>query len=291
MARPTRTGSRRKIRPASIGSPSAATRERGFALLIVLWTLVLIAFVVGRLTGAGTTEIRIAGNLAANAAARAAADGAIYQAIFELSGPEPQSRWALDGTPHEMTIGPSRIIVRVENEAMRVNPNLASPSLVAALLQVLGDDPQQAANLAAAIAEWVGKPVEPGALPRAEPAAGPAGGYRPPRAPAESVDELAEIRGMTPQILAVLRPHLTLLGPANPDPTTTDQAVAAALALAAPPTGVPAAAAAGNAFTARIEALAQGPGNALVARRAIVRINAALPAGYAVLSWTAIAAE
>ena len=57
--------------------PKAAARSRGFALLIVLWTLVLIAFVVAQVTAAGRTEIRIAGNLAANAAAQAAADGAI----------------------------------------------------------------------------------------------------------------------------------------------------------------------------------------------------------------------
>jgi Tfp pilus assembly protein PilX len=45
-------------------------RDDGFALLIVLWTLVLIAFVVGHLIATGRTEIRIASNLVANAACR-----------------------------------------------------------------------------------------------------------------------------------------------------------------------------------------------------------------------------
>ena len=35
----------------------------GFALIIVLWTLVLIAFIVAHITASGRTEVRIAGNL------------------------------------------------------------------------------------------------------------------------------------------------------------------------------------------------------------------------------------
>ena len=51
-------------------------RSGGFALLIVLWTLVLIAFIVARMTASGRTEIRIAGNLVADAVTAAAGDGA-----------------------------------------------------------------------------------------------------------------------------------------------------------------------------------------------------------------------
>jgi Tfp pilus assembly protein PilX len=60
-------------------------RNGGFALIIVLWTLVLIGFIVAHLTASGRTEIRIAGNLVANSASQAAADGAIFEAIFNLS--------------------------------------------------------------------------------------------------------------------------------------------------------------------------------------------------------------
>src|SRR5579863_87167 len=91
----------RRIRTGSDavpGRPAARTgRNRGFALLIVLWTLVLIAFIVGNLTARGRTEIRIASNLASNAAAQAAADGGVYQAIYNLSDPQPDRRWPLDG--------------------------------------------------------------------------------------------------------------------------------------------------------------------------------------------------
>ena|SRR5262249_24006792 len=75
-------------------------RNRGFALLIVLWTLVLIAFVIAHVTATARSELRIAGNLKANAVAQAAADGAIYEAIFNLADPRQDQRWLADGAGH-----------------------------------------------------------------------------------------------------------------------------------------------------------------------------------------------
>ena len=133
----------------------AATRilrtERGFALLIVLWMLVLIAFITLQVTATGRTEARIAANMAANAAAAAAADGAIFEAIFNLNDPRPERRWMPDGAAHELQIGNSRIAVSVEDEAGRINPNLAAPALLEGLLRAVGTKRENAADLAQAI--------------------------------------------------------------------------------------------------------------------------------------------
>ena len=64
--------------PGTPAQQRAFRADRGFALLIVLWMLVLIAFITMHVTVAGRTEVRIAANLTANAAAQAAADGAIF---------------------------------------------------------------------------------------------------------------------------------------------------------------------------------------------------------------------
>src|SRR5690348_10297036 len=97
--------------------------EQGFALLIVLWVLVLISFVTAQITAAARTELRIASNLMTNAVAEAAADGAVYQAIFNLSDPRPERRWALDRAAHEIDIGRSRVTVTLEDEDALVNPS------------------------------------------------------------------------------------------------------------------------------------------------------------------------
>src|SRR5712691_741359 len=123
----------------------------GFALIIVLWACIVVGLIVIHLTAAGRSELRIAGNLAANAAAQSAADGAIYQAIFNLLNPQQDERWPLDGGTHELQIANSRVTVRLDDEAARINPNLAPPALLRALLGAVGSSREEAAAVASAI--------------------------------------------------------------------------------------------------------------------------------------------
>jgi general secretion pathway protein K len=256
-------------------------------LIVVLWTLVLIAFIVAHVTASGRTEIRIANNLTANAVALAAVDGAIYEAIFNLSDPRPDQRWPVDGNPRELLIGHTQVTLRLEDEAWWINPNSAAPALVEALLRVSGSDAESARRLANASNEWVGSAPAP-RLANAVLAEYQAAGldYGPPAAPIETLDELGRVVGMSPAVLAAIRPHLTLYGPPQPNAATADPIVAAALAAASraeiapsplqPPPDV---------LTTRIVAAAFGPSNASLTRSAIVRFGAVLPSGYQVLAW------
>jgi general secretion pathway protein K len=262
--------------------------DRGFALIIVLWTLVLIGFIVAHLTANGRTEVRIAGNLVSNAAAQAAADGAIYEAIFNLSEPNPDRRWPVDGIAREIAVGGSRVMVRVEDEASWINPSSASAALLDGLLRITGSDPEGARQLTAAIGDWVGLATTPRA-PDTLLAEYRASGldYGPPGSPLETLDELARVLGMTPSVFAAIRPHLTLFGPPEPNPASSDPVVAAAVALARQ--GNPASAIPNQTppdlLTVRITAVASGPANAHVVRSAVVRTGAVLPRGYSVLAW------
>jgi len=271
--------------------PNASARSRGFALLIVLWMLVLIAFLVAHMTAAGRTESRIAGNLAANSRSQAAADGAIYEAIFHVSDARPEQHWPVDGSEHAVQIGQSRITLRLEDEAGRINPNLASGVLLEALLRAVGSPPETAGDLARAITEWVGSAKRPVEELLAEyQTAGL--DYGPPGAPLESLDELSRVRGMTAPLFRALQPHLTLFGPADPNPAAADPVVSAALVLsgALAASGVPPSPpanpnASADIIVARIHAAAEGPGNARVRRMAVVRIGGREPPGYRPLAW------
>jgi general secretion pathway protein K len=287
----TTTTSRRPYRrrpyAAPRSPPPVSSQSGGFALIIVLWTLVLIAFVVAHMTAVGRTEIRIAGNVVANAVAEAAADGAIFEAIFNLSDPQPQQRWPVDGNARELVIGNSRVLVRLEDEAWWINPNSASPALLEALLRATGSDPESARRLASAIDEWVG--TAPVARPQDVVLADyrTAGlDYRPPSGPLETLDELGRVLGMTPAILGAIRHHLTLFGPPQPSAASTDPIVAAALAEASQAETVPSASQPPpDVLTTRITATAFGAREARVTRSAVVRIGAPLPRGYQVLAW------
>jgi general secretion pathway protein K len=262
-------------------------RSGGFALLIVLWTLVLIAFIVAHLTASGRTEIRIARNLAANAVAEAAADGAISAAIFNQLDPNADQRWPLNGGAHQLAIGNTRVMVQLEDEAGRINPSSAAAPLLEALLRTTGSDPESARRLALAIGQWVGS--TPAAQPQNVQAEYLAAGldYGPPGEPFETLDELGRVLGVTPAVLAAIRPHLTLFGPPQPSPASADPVVAAALATIAQPAAVPPQPNQPQAelLTVRITATASGQDNARVSKTAIVRVGTMLQGGYAVLAW------
>ena len=248
----------------------------------------LISFIAAHMTANGRTETRIAGNLVGHAVAEAADDGAIFAAIFNLLDPNPEQRWQLDGPARELTIGGIRVMVLLKDEAGRINPNSASPELLEALLRVTGSEAESARRLAASIGEWVGS-VPAARRQNAQLAEYRAAGldYGPPGAPLETVDELGRVLGMTPVVLAAIRPHLTLFGPPEPNPRGADPIVAAALSRLAPLSQI---ATAGNQtpqnpVIVRITATASGPGNARITRSAIVRVGTALPGGYTVLAW------
>lgn len=273
--------------PGLLPLPKPRRDDTGFALIIVLWTLVLVAFIVAHLTASGRTEIRIAANVVANAGAQAAANGAIFEAIFNLSDPDLKRRWAVDGNPRELVIGEIRVTLRLEDEAWWINPNTASPAIVEALLRSIGGDPESARRLAIAISEWVGS------VPVARPQNAVVDEYRatgldygPPGAALETIDELGRVLGMTPAILTAIRPHLTLFGPPQPSAASPDAVVAAALAEALQVESIPSAGQPPpDVLTTRITTTAFGSSNARVTRSAVARFGAALPGGYQVLAW------
>lgn len=184
--------------------------ERGFALLIVLWSLALLALLGTRVTSAGRTEAQLARNMRDAAVAEAAADGAVHQAVFHLLD-RSEGRWVADGRARRIDGAGVSISVLPQNPAGLVNPNSAPPALMAALIREVGGDPRAAPTIAAAIFDWrtPGQIASPGgAKARDYAAAGRA--FAPPGKPFTDVDEMGAVLGMTPALLAALRPHLSL---------------------------------------------------------------------------------
>ena len=179
---------------------------RGFALLIVLWSVVLLSLLATGITAAGRSDVQLAGNLRRAAAAEAAADAGIAAAVFHASD-APGQAWLADGRSHLLPFGSFALTIRIQDEDRKVNPTYAPPNLLIALLSASGADPSQAASLAQAIADWhtantVG--IVAAQYRAAGMAAAPTG------MPFRSLDELGLVMGMTPGLLARLRPHLSV---------------------------------------------------------------------------------
>jgi general secretion pathway protein K len=192
----------------------APAGQRGFALLIVLWTLGLLALLGTQITGAARTQTRLAANLRANAVAEAAADGAARQAVFRLL----QRAWAADGTVYMVRVGAAEVRVRIENLADRINPNSATPAELQGLLTRLGIDQVQATALSQAIADWrSSSPLSLSGgskLARYRAAGLP---YGPSGRPFETIDEIGLVLGMTPSLLLRLKPYMSVYQEGNAD--------------------------------------------------------------------------
>jgi general secretion pathway protein K len=264
----------------------SARRQRGFALLIVLWTLVLLTLLGTQILARGHGEAQLAGNLRGAAIAEAAADGAVEEAIFHLLDASSR-RWLGDGAVHPIRFPRATVEVRIEDEAGKVNPNFASPELLRALLVRIGVDAHTAGSVAGAIVDWRGESANPsptGAKAAQYAAAGR--DYGPPGAPFQSLDELGEVLGMTPELVAHLRPHLSLFSRTDPLASTTDPVVAMAVRDTG---GAGRAAAGGRLQVAAITARAQGPDGARFARRAVIRIGGEVrDRPWKVLAWTRV---
>ena len=200
-------------------------RERGFALLIVLWTLGLLALLGSHLAAAARGATELSTGLRAAAMAEAAGDGLVQEAIFHLVD-QGKQRWAADGATRTVllargsaeirTLGSAEI--RIEDHAGRINPNAASAAILTALLGRVGVEEAAAGRLAAAIVDWRSPGVQPspgGAkLPQYRAEGLP---YGPPRGNFKSRGELSLVLGMTPEILRAVSPYLSIHAPTKVD--------------------------------------------------------------------------
>lgn len=194
--------------------------DRGFALLIVLWAVVLLALLATQLMAAGRTELQLAANLRGAAAAEAAADGAVQEAVFHLL--DPSDPWLADGAPRVLRVPGGRAVLRIEDEAGKINPNTASPELLRALLRRAGADGRTADGIAAAIVDWRFPSSQGQSGGAKDPQYRAAGrDYGPAGAPFRSVADLGAVLGMTPDLLTRLEPNVSVLTDTDPDLTVS----------------------------------------------------------------------
>jgi len=265
-------------------TPQPGPTDAGFALLVVLWTLVLVAMLFAVLAGASRSDAQLTANLRSAAELEAVADGAIHTALFDLL---QRGGTAREVPPTVGRLSGAEVGTEVVDQSGLLNPNTASPDLLAALMLRLGADPGQAGRIAAAVADWRApgrRSARRGMKAAQYQAAGLS--YGPPGAPFETLGELGDVFGMTPALLAALAPHLTLYSDGDPDPAAADPVVRAALRDAS--YGGRADRTAPR--TVRITAAARR-GDARAVRSAVVRIGASSNGrGWRILAWESVPA-
>ncbi|MEO8162025.1 MAG: type II secretion system minor pseudopilin GspK [Arenimonas sp.] len=278
--------------------------QRGAALLLVLWLLVLLIGVISLFALAARTEALQGRTLARGADARDAAEAGIDVAAYHLQG-AGDSRWVPDGRANDFSFAGQKLQVRVVDESAKVDLNVAAPDLLVGLLQAVGVDPERARRLSGAIQDWRDGDdllnAEGGAEdPQYAAAKLP---YGAKDRPFETLSELRLVLGMDAALFEKLRPYVTVYsGLARPNPAFAGRPVLQALGLDAgqveqalrqrepPPPGAPAAAAppvAQGTGTYSISSRATRPDGTRVQVQAAIRIGGGGGFGqlYLPLSW------
>lgn len=202
-------------------------RERGIALVAVLWALALLAAVLIGFSGTTRTETVLTRNLLEQARARHLADGAIQLAILRLLDPRAESKVRIDGAPFAVNADGIEIAVSILDEGGKIDLNVASPDLLAGLFASAGVPPREARLLARNVVDWRDEAIMPGAQQVYAALGEP---FAPRNRPFDALAELHHIFGMTPALARRITPYLTLFNQREGiDPAVAPAAVLAAL--------------------------------------------------------------
>ncbi len=193
--------------------------EKGMALMIAVWAVILIGALVAGMVAAGGSDAAIAANRIEAARARHLAEAGVQRAIAALVDPEQRETIRL-GQPFAAPLqGEAAVTVVVRDSCGAIDLNWASSALLRAYGLSLGMKPAAAARFADAVVARQRLTLAPGA---AELNTGPW----------QSVEQLAALPEMDPALLQALTPGLTInCREAGADPCCATQAVKQALSL------------------------------------------------------------
>lgn len=139
--------------------------QSGFALLLVIWGIGLIALIASSLTVVERYRLQAAANLVNNGEAEALAEAAIGLGRLFLAAEFQgrRDRWvqlAIGGAPSLCALPTGgATAITVEDEGGKVDLNAASPNLIQALLRGVGADRTEADRITAAIAAFRQRPT------------------------------------------------------------------------------------------------------------------------------------
>lgn len=206
-------------------------RQRGFALVTVIWGLGLVLLLGGTLVVGAKYRSRIASTDTSIARASAAAESAINLAIAATLMPEAKTRFPLQC----MMPGGERAFVTVEEEIGKVDLNTASKSILERLFAALASDKALGERIAGEVLRARSTSPRSGAEAGTPPASTP-NDKQGPRPGFTSIMELDQMTGMPLGLFRNAVPFITIAsGRTAPASEAASPALVEMLGLSSPP--------------------------------------------------------
>jgi general secretion pathway protein K len=163
-------------------SRTSRERQRGFALIVVLWIVTLLALQVSLFNLTVRDAGALAGNELALARGEALASAGVELAAARLIEADPDQPLPAGGSAWEVRFGGARLAIAITDETGRLDINEADGDVLDALLRPYGGSTD-------AVIQWVDR-----------------------YGPFVDPSELAHAIGQSPSALAPLMPYLTVYG-------------------------------------------------------------------------------
>lgn len=193
-----------------MAAPASCSRNRGAALLLVLWLVVLLTAVVGSFALAARVEHLQGYSAARGLVARNAARAGIEYALARVQSHDRDLQWLPDGRPYAWLYQGADVEIRITDVSGKVDLNTAPPSLLTGLLMAL--QVEQPQRLAGAIVDWRDGDVlaQPGGGAEDPDYAAAGRPHGAKDAPFEAVSELWQVLGIDAVAFAAIAPYVTV---------------------------------------------------------------------------------
>lgn len=194
--------------------------QRGIALVLVLWVLLLLIIVTGSFSLMARMDRLEANTLLSGTQARMSAEAAINLAVLALRDPDDETRMLADGRVYETVLDGVKVEVSAIDERGKLDINAADELALANLFTGNGMEPDKAELLAAAVLDW----RDEDELERVNGAEADAyydAGFElgPANRPFMMTEELLQVIGMDYDFYRKLEPGITVFSRAGePDP-------------------------------------------------------------------------
>ena len=199
---------------------SRINSQRGIALVLVLWALLLLTIVTGSFALTARMDRLEANALLSGTQARLSAAAAINLAVLALRDPEDETRMLADGRVYQTEIDGVLVEISAIDERGKLDINATDELTLANLFTGNGMEPDQAELLAAAVMDWRDED-ELERVNGAEEDAYLAAGLEmgPANRPFMMTEELLQVIGMEYELYRKLEPGITVFSRAGePDP-------------------------------------------------------------------------
>ena len=186
-------------------------RQRGIALVMVLWLVILLGVIANSHARNARIETLLAFNQSELTKARAHAEAGVNRAIMELLRRDTDTAWPIDGSVTTFNFEGSSIMIAIRNASGLVDLNNVSPATLEKLLTGLNVEESQRQRLVDATLDWRDKDNLRhlhGAEDSDYRDAGLA--WRTRDAAFISIDEWRYVMGMTRSLFNRLAPYLTV---------------------------------------------------------------------------------